>query len=116
MALSHHDDLEFVAGDDWDIGGTLQNPDGTAYDLTTATVLWMLRGPDGLPVLQTGQYTINLGTPTTGGQLTIVVPSIVTASLLPGRYMDWLRATNNAGTDTFWTGAILVDANPWGTP
>jgi hypothetical protein len=46
--------------------------------------------------------------------ITIAVASAVTAPLRPGRYLDWLRATDSAGTDTFWTGIILVSANPWG--
>jgi hypothetical protein len=114
MAVPHHDDLEFVAGDDWDIGGTLIRRDGTPYDLTSASVLWMLRGPDGLPALSAQQYTVSLSTPLTAGLLTVVVASDITANLPPGRYTDWLRATDSAGTDTFWTGIILVDANPFG--
>ncbi len=114
MAIPHHDDLEFVAGDDWDIGATLLRSDGSAYDLSQATVIWMLRGPDGLPVLQPEQYSIKINPPTTAGVITIVVPASSTAGLRPGRYLDWLRATDNAGTDTFWTGIILVDPNPWG--
>jgi len=58
MAVPHHDPIEFTAGDDWDIGGTLLRPDGTAYDLTNASVIWMLRGPDGDPALQDDQYAI----------------------------------------------------------
>jgi hypothetical protein len=56
MPIPHHDPLEFVAGDDWDIGAALLRPDGTAYDLTDASVIWMLRGPDGAPALQDSQY------------------------------------------------------------
>ena len=41
MPVPHHDPIEFTAGDDWDIAGTLPGPDGTAYDLTNATVIWM---------------------------------------------------------------------------
>jgi hypothetical protein len=114
MTVSHHNDIELVAGDDWDIGGKLLRSDGTTYDLTNANVLWMLRDPDGVPVFIDGDYTINLSSPATAGLLTIVVPAIKTAALRPGRYMDWLRATDSAGTDTMWTGMILVSANPWG--
>ncbi len=114
MPVPHHDPIEFVAGDDWDIGATLLRPDGSPYDLTNATVVWMLRGPDGAPALQADQYSINLTPPLTAGQLIIAVPAAVTATLRPGRYLDALRATDSAGTDTFWTGMILVSANPWG--
>ncbi len=114
MAIPHHDPLEFVAGDDWDLGAMLMRADGTAYDLTSANIQWMLRDPDGVPTFIEGDYSINPTPPLTGGLLTIVVPATRTATLRPGRYMDWLRATDNAGTDTFWTGMILVSANPWG--
>lgn len=114
MSIPHHDDLEFVAGDDWDIGATLQRSDGSAYDLSQATVIWMLRGPDGLPALLPTQYSIKINAPPSAGLITIVIPADATAALRPGRYLDWLRATDNAGTDTFWTGMLLVDPNPWG--
>ena len=114
MPIPHHPDLQFVAGDDWDIGASLQRPDGSAYDLSNATVIWMLRGPDGLPCLQPDQYSIKIDSPPTAGLITIAVTAPVTAPLRPGRYLDWLRATDSAGTDTFWTGIILVSANPWG--
>ena len=114
MTVPHHDPIEFTTGDDWDIGGTLLRPDGTAFDLTDATIIWMLRDPDGLPALQDGQYVINLGAPLSAGLLTIVVEATMTAALRPGRYLDWLRVTDTAGTDTFWSGIILVSPNPWG--
>jgi len=114
MAIPHHDNLEFVAGDDWDIGATLQRSDGSAYDLSQATVIWMLRDPNGDPALTSDQYSIKINSPPSAGLITIVIPAGSTAGLRPGRYLDWLRATDNAGTDTFWTGMILVDANPWG--
>ena len=96
------------------IGGTLQRPDGTAYDLTNASVTWMLRGPDGSPALQDDQYAIKFSSPPTAGLLVIAITATVTATLRPGRYLDWLRATDSAGTDTFWTGIISVSPNPWG--
>ena len=73
MAIPLHDPLEFVAGDDFDIGATLLRPDGTAYDLINASVTWMLRGPDGAPALQEGQYAVNLTPPPTEGQLILAV-------------------------------------------
>ena len=103
-----------TAGDEWDIGGTLLRPDGKAFDLTDATIIWMLRGPDGLPALQIGQYAINLGAPLSAGLITIVVEATTTAAFRPGRYLDWLRVTDTDGTDTFWSGMILVSPNPWG--
>ena len=114
MALAHHDPIDFTAGDDFNIGGTLLRADGSAYDLTDATVIWMLRDPDGAPALTDGQFAINLTPPLTAGQLVIAVPAAATATLRPGRYLDSLRATDSAGTDTFWTGMILVGPNPWG--
>ena len=77
-------------------------------------VIWMLRDPDGVPALQQDQYAINLTPPLTAGQLIIAVAATATATLRPGHYLDWLRATDSAGTDTFWTGTISVSPNPWG--
>ena len=114
MPIPHHDPLEFVAGDDFDIGATLLRRDGTAYDLTNATVLWMLRDPDGVPALQDDQYAIKFSSPPTAGLLVIAVTATATATLRPGRYLDWLRATDSAGTDTFWTGIIAVSPKPAG--
>ena len=115
MPIPLHVPLQFVAGDDWDIGGTLLRADGTAYDLTNAIVLWMLRDPDGVPALQDDQYTIKFSPPPTAGQLVIAITATATAAMRPGRYLDWLRATDSADTDTFWTGMISVSPNPVGT-
>ena len=95
MALAHHDDLTFTAGDDFDIGGALLRPDGSAYDLTNASVVWMLRDPDGLPALQ--DAAINLTPPLTAGSWSSPLPATETATLRPGRYTDWLRATDSRG-------------------
>jgi len=103
-----------MAGDDFDIGARLLRPDGSAYDLSDASVVWVLRGPDGLPALQAGQFAIKVSSPPTAGLIVVSVPSAATAALRPGRYMDALRATDAAGTDTFWTGMISVSPNPWG--
>ena len=56
----------------------------------------MLRDPDGLPALQQDQYVINLGAPLSAGLITIVVEANMTATLRPGRYLDWLRVTDHA--------------------
>ena len=72
----------------------------------------MLRDPNRVPALQQDQFAINLTPPLTGGQLIIAVAATATAPLRPGRYTDSLRATDSAGTDTFWTGIILVSPNP----
>ena len=114
MPVPHHDDLTLVAGDDFNIGATLLRGDGTVYDLTDASVAWMLRGPDGAPALQAGQYGIKIDSPPTAGLITISVLAAVTATLRAGRYLDSLRATDAAGTDTFWTGLIAVSPDPWG--
>ena len=70
--------------------------------------------PGWVLALVPSQYSMNLTPPLTAGQLIIAVTATATAALRPGRYLDWLRATDSAGTDTFWTGTISVSPNPWG--
>jgi hypothetical protein len=42
----------------------------------------------------------------------ITVPSSVTATQPPGRYIDALRVVTAELSETVWIGTILVDADP----
>lgn len=114
MALTHHDDLEFVAGDDWSIDGTLLDVNGSPLDLTNATFLWNLIDPNGLSVSDlVGASAIGIIQPSTNGQVQIIVPKQFTAPLLAGRFHDALRVTIGYSS-TFWMGTILVNGDPFG--
>ena|SRR5215831_19462277 len=110
MALTHHDDIELAAGDDWAIPGTLLDENGQPLDLTNATLAWTLLGPDGCPALTAGQYTISV-VPQQTGNIKISVNRIVTGLLPPGRYTDAMYATIGGTTTTMWVGNILVSVN-----
>jgi hypothetical protein len=112
--LTHHDDLEYVAGDDWTIIGVLLDVNGSTLDLTNASFQWTLIDPTGEPVVDLlSVATISVLQPSTNGQVQIVVPAAVTLPLLAGRFHDALRVTIDY-TSTFWMGTILVDGNPFG--
>jgi hypothetical protein len=116
MPVTHHDDLQVVAGDDWVIDGTLINEDGSATDLSNAqAVYWTLLGPDGYPILSGDQATVDIVDPPNTGTVRISVGKSVTSGLDPGRYTDAIRVVGATLTATFWIGQILVDANPWST-
>ena len=42
MPTTGHRDRNFVAGDDWDINGTLLDQDSNPLDLTNAFIAWAL--------------------------------------------------------------------------
>jgi hypothetical protein len=114
MPVTHHDDLEVVAGDDWVIDGSLLNEDGSVTDLSTASaVYWTLLGPDGYPILSADQATVAIVDPASSGTVRISVSKTVTTGLDPGRYTDAIRVVGVSLTATFWIGQILVDADPW---
>jgi hypothetical protein len=46
------------------------------------------------------------------GSVMITVPSSVTATQPPGRYIDALRVVTAELSETVWIGTILVDADP----
>jgi len=116
MPVTHHDDLEVVAGDDWVIDGTLINEDGSATDLTNAeAIYWILLGPDGYPVFSSDEATVDIVDPASSGTVRISVSKTVTSGLDAGRYTDAIRVVGVTLTATFWIGQILVDANPWST-
>jgi hypothetical protein len=116
VAVTHHDYVELRAGDDWIIQATLLNPDGSPYDLTNATVEWILIGPDGLAAIITG-YTFQVATDPTQGMGVVLVDNTLTVELAPGYYMDSLRATVPTAADpnlqvtTMWDGQIGVCIN-----
>jgi hypothetical protein len=113
MPLTHHDDQELVAGDDWTIDGVLLDVNGSSLDLTNASFQWTLIDPTGTSVADlVGGTTINVIQPATSGQVQICVPAAMTAPLLAGRFHDALRVTLNFSS-TYWMGTILVDGNPF---
>lgn len=116
MALTHHPDLEYVAGDDWTISGVLLDVNGSPLDITNASFQWTLIDPNGETVIDLVEgATISIVQPSVNGQVQIFVPSYYTYALLAGRFHDALRVFIGY-TSTFWLGNILVDGNPFDLP
>lgn len=112
MPTTHHDDLEFFAGDDWTISGVLLDINGSALDLTGARFEWCLIDPTGLQVGPIeGGVTVSIVN-ATQGLVTIVVPYALTEPLAPGRYHDSLRVFLGLRS-TYWVGTILVNCDPF---
>jgi hypothetical protein len=108
---THHGLIELVAGDPWEIPGTLTDDNGQPLDLTNAQFEWAL--------VDTGRNPITLAAAVdvidaAAGVLGIYVRASDTAGLDPGYYTDALRVKlPSAGGATVWHGQILVVANPF---
>jgi hypothetical protein len=50
MPVPHHDPLELMAGDSWNVPFTLTDATGGPLDLTQASFEWVLIGQNGLPI------------------------------------------------------------------
>jgi hypothetical protein len=112
MALTHHDDIELMIGDEWLIVGKLLDEDGNPLDLMSGIALgWTLCGPDGNQM--SGLTDAATLTPQPGGVVRIVVPDSFTRTLQPARYLDAIRVWTSGQPATQWTGIILADADPF---
>lgn len=112
--LSHHADLERVAGDDWTITCTVVDETNTPLDLTGADdIQWMLLGGDGLPAIPELSATVAAAADPTTGVVTVTLPHDITGTLNPGRYPDALRVILAGKRTVVSEGLIMVDANPF---
>ena len=108
---THHGLIELIAGDPWEIPGTLTDINGNPLELTNAQFEWVL--------VDTGDNPIALGAEVdvmdaATGAIGIYVPASDTAGLDPGYYTDALRVNlPSAGGATVWHGQILVATNPF---
>jgi hypothetical protein len=104
----HHEPIEVIAGETWDILCTLLDANDSPIDLTGATVEWALIDSGGNPVAIAAQVTM---TDAASGAICISIPGNETAGLDPGYYNDGLRVTLRGGGRSTWLGHIQVDAN-----
>jgi len=112
MALTHHDDIELMIGDEWVIRGRLLDEDGQPIDLGPANVdvVWALCGPDGYRVPGLEVTTVEKQT---GGDVLITLPHTLTRTLEPARYLDSIRVVVDGAPSTEWVGIILANADPF---
>ena len=108
MPTTDPDNTNFVAGDDWCIGGTLLDRDGNPLDLMNASITWTLLDPSGAPVAANAIITVL--DPPTAGLVNIKLAAATTAALAPGRYTEALRITRAGTTSTFQGLSIMVVA------
>jgi hypothetical protein len=113
MALTHHDDLEMMIGDEWVINGHLLDENGQPIDVMAPgiTMGWSLVGPDGNMV--PGVTDAASLEPLAGGDVLISVPDSFTRTLNPARYLNAIRVYVNGAASTEWTGIILAAADPF---
>lgn len=110
MSDNFHDDIALTAGDDWLIEGTLKDEDGQPLDVAGAAFTWRLLDANGNPAAVNA--TITTIEPAADGKITINVPYAQTAGLMPGPYIDMLRADLVVGGRvTLSTGRLLVSAD-----
>ncbi len=104
----HHEPIEVIAGEIWDIPGSLQDANGGPIDLTGAALEWALVDSGGNPVVIAAEVTV---TDAARGAICISISANDTAGLDPGYYSDGLRVTMPSGERRTWQGHIQVDAN-----
>ena len=107
---AHHDPIEVIAGESWDIPGFLLDANNAPMDLTGATLEWALVDSGGNPVAIAAEVTV---TNAARGAICISIAGNDTAGLDPGYYNDGLRVTMPRGERSTWQGRIQVDANPF---
>src|SRR6516162_769007 len=108
---AHHGLVELVAGDPWEIPGTLTDATGQPLDLTNAQFEWVLVDTGGNPITLAAEVDLM---DAAAGAIGIYVPAGDTAGLDPGYYTDALRVKlPSAGNATVCHGQILVVANPF---
>ena len=104
----HHEPIEVIAGEPWDIPSTLLDANGFPVDLTGATLEWALVDSGGNPVAITADVAV---IDAAAAAICISVLANDTAGLDPGYYKDGLRVTMPCGKPSNWHGQIQVDAN-----
>lgn len=113
-ALTVHDPIDFLCGDNWEFTGPLLDANGVALNLTGATIAWRLDLPDGSSSLATfyvggGIEIADMPSAT----IFVSIPSGWTSTVPPGTYRDWLTVTLASGAVlTEWTGIIRANARP----
>ena len=113
MALTHHDDISLMIGDEWLIVGKLLDEDGAPLDLLAGgtNLGWTLVGGDGDQV----EGVVDAATlePQEGGIVNIRVSDSFTRTLEPGRYFNSIRVWVGGEPATHWVGIILTEADPF---
>ena len=111
--MNTHETVFLVAGDDWQFGATMLDPNGNPLDLTGATLVWTLLDRNGLRALNPGDYVVTLAGGASVGQCSVAVPKTSSTKLAAGVYVDTWRATIAGFTQTLLDGMFNVQADPF---
>jgi hypothetical protein len=109
-----HSLLQLIAGDNWQFDATLNDADGNPLDLTNATVTWALLNFNSKPMIQSTDYTVQLGA--NPGECSILVAASVSTKLASGSYTDFWRVTDAAGATTLIQGPMRIKGDPFAVP
>jgi hypothetical protein len=105
---THHDPIELLAGDDWEIPGALLDDNGNPLDLSNAEFEWVLVDRGGNPITLAAEVEV---TDPAEGAINIMVLASDTAGLDPGFYTDALRVEfPTPGRSTVWHARLIVVA------
>ena len=107
-----HAPLSLFAGDDWSIGVTFLDAAGAPINLTGATVKWTLLNIEGQAALTSAQFSVTVGSPTTG-QCTLDVPAASSTTLAGGAYNDAWRLIIGGASSTPLYRSFIVHADPF---
>jgi len=108
--MNTHSAASLVAGDDWEIKGTLLDEDDNPFDLTNAQILWTLVDDAFNKAIDTDVVNISV-TDALAGECIIQVPATITSPLKAGYYSDVLRIVTGGITSTLWTGPFYIMAD-----
>ena len=114
---TQHAQTDFFAGDDWQINATLLNETGGPFDLTSATVSWVLMNVMTHRQLISPNDAVVTIVDALAGTCTITVPRDKTSPVPTGLHQDSLRVIDANGiASTLSTGPVHVQADPFAIP
>lgn|SRR5262245_47816678 len=114
---TRHAQTNFYAGDDWQIDATLLDETGAPFDLTGATISWVLMNVHTHAQLVSPLDAVITVVDALAGTCTITVPRDKTSPVPTGLHEDALRIIDASGiASTLSTGPVHVQADPFMVP
>jgi hypothetical protein len=115
MSLPYHPNVQVRAGTTWSINGLLLDANGNPLDITNCALAWGLLDMSGNPVPVVIDNAVVTKTDPVNGAISITIAAAYT-KIDPARYTDTLEVTEGNNTELFWTGFIVVNADPFAVP
>jgi len=111
---TRHPQQYWFAGDDWQIDATLLDANGNPYDLSVATIKWIMLNSSQQWVLNENDANISV-TDAIAGKCSIMITAGKTAPLFGDTYTDFIRIISGGITSTLSYGLLYVTSDPWRT-